>query len=223
MIDFLATTIATAEACPMLVPATAVVVVVVGVGAESALGIYGTGVVDEPTVRDGWGGTAVRVGGVASSPWSVVNTGESPLVGELLVDGDCTNSVGVEGSGAVVTILNDAVVEGDAGADSVVVAGRANCGMEASISGGWAECTSASEPDAFNDEPVRTVFLTSADPAEPPLDEATVRFVLIEPSVYEAALIVAVVFVVVFSTDADDRTLSCLGGVVASGVGGCVG
>ena len=65
MIDSLATAIATAEACPRLVPATAVVVVVVvvGVGAESALGIYGTGV---PTVRDGWGGTAVRVGGASS-------------------------------------------------------------------------------------------------------------------------------------------------------------
>ena len=86
MIDLLATAIATADACPMLVPATAIVVVV-GVGAESALGIYGTGVVDEPTIRDGWGGTAVRVGGTASSPWSVVGTGESPLVGELLVNG----------------------------------------------------------------------------------------------------------------------------------------
>ena len=205
MIDLLATAIATAEACPMLVPATAVVVVVVGVGTELALGLYGTGVVDAPIVRDGWGGTAVRVGG-ASSSGSVVGTGESPLVGELLVGGD---------SGTVVTILNDAVAEGDAGADSVVVAGCANCKPEVSISGGLSECTSAVEPDAF-------IFLTSTDSAEPPLDEATGRFVSIKHSVDQAAFVVAVVFVMVFSTDADDRTLSCLGEVVASGVGGCV-
>ena len=50
--------------------------------------------------------------------------------------------VGVEGSGAVVTILNVAVTDGDAGADSIVVAGRANCSTEASISVGLFECTS---------------------------------------------------------------------------------
>ena len=126
----------------------------------------------------------------------------------MLVDGGCINSVGVEGSGAVVTILNDAVAEGDAGADSVVVAGCGNCNTEASISGGLSECTSAAGPDAF-------IVLTSGDSAEPPLDEATVRFVSIKHSVDQAAFVVAVVFVMIFSTDADDR-------VVASGVGGCV-
>ena len=71
--------------------------------------------------------------------------------------------VGVEGSGAVVTILNVAPTEGDAGADSIVVAGRANCSTEASISGGLFECTSTAseitgservvvEPAIFNDD-----------------------------------------------------------------------
>ena len=219
----MAAVITDAEACLLLVPAVGIVGVV-GVGAEVALGIYGAGVVDERTVRDGGGGQADRAGGAAASAWSFVGTGEPPLAG----DGDCTNSVGVEGSGAVVTILNDAVTEGDAGADSVVVAGRANCSTEASISGGLCVCTStapditgigsvAAEPDAVNDDGPRTVFLILADSAEPPLDEGTVR---IEPPVEEAVFVVAVVFVMVLSTD--DPPLFCLGGVVASGVGGCV-
>ena len=210
--------------------------VVVGVGAEVALGIYGAGVVDERTARGGWAGAAARAGVAAASPSSFVGTGEAPLAGELLVDGGCTNSVigvGVEGSGAVVTILNVAVTKGDAGADSVVVAGRANCSTEASISGGLSEWTStapditgigsvAVEPDAFNNDGPgnKTVFLIPADSAEPPLDEATMRFVSIESSVDEAVFLLAVVFVMVLSTD--DVLLFCLGGVVASGVEGCV-
>ena len=257
-IDSLAAEIAIAEACLLLVlagplvafggvrpflgaapaaPAAVVVVVgVVGVGAEVALGIYGAGVVDERTVIRGGGGGPRA--GAAGFPWSpsFVGAGEPPLAGELLVDGGSKNSaigVGVEDSGVVVTILNDVVTEGDAGADSVVVAGRANCNTEASISGGLSACTStvsditgigsvAAEPDAFStDGPdSRRVFLISPDSAEPPLDEGTVRFVSIESSVDEAVFVVAVVFVVVLPTD--DPVLFCRGGVVASGVGGCV-
>ena len=126
--------------------APAIAAVAAFVGAEVALGIYGAGIVDERTVRGGWGSSTARAG-PATTPWSgfFVGAGESRRAGELFVDGGCTNSemgVGVEGSGAVVTILNVAVTEGDAGADSVVVAGRANCSTEASISGGLSECTS---------------------------------------------------------------------------------
>ena len=212
-IDSLAAPIAVAEACLLLVPAVGIAGVV-GIGAEVALGIYGAGVVDERTVGSG---QADRAG-------SFVGTGEPPLAG----DGDCTNSVGVEGSGAVVTILSDAVTEGDAGADFVVVVGRANCSTEASISGGLSECTSTA-PDitgigsvaaeAVNDDSPRAVFLILADLAEP-LDEGTVRFVSIEPPVDEAVFVIVVVFVMVLLTD--DPPLFCLGGVVASGVGGCV-
>jgi hypothetical protein len=161
-----------------------------------------------------------------------VIVGEPPIAGELFVDGGCTNSamgVGVEGSGAVVTILNVAVTEGDAGADSVVVAGRANCSTEASISGGLSECTStasdimgsgrvAVEQAAFSDGSwSKLAFLMTADSAEPPLDEGTVRFVSTELFVDDAVCVVAVVLVVVLSTD--DPMLFCLGGVVKRGGG----
>ena len=236
--------VAFAGVAPFLGAAPAVVVVVVE-GAEVALGIWGTGVagaVEERTVRGGWGNSASEVG--TGTGFVFVGAGETPLAGELVVDGGCTTSlsVGVDDSGAVVTILNDAVTEGDAGADSVVVAGRANCSTEASSSGGLSECTStgsditgsgsvAVEPDTFNDGPgCRPVFLISTESAEPEPepepepkpqpspDDGTVMFVSTEPSIDDAAYVAAVVFVVVLSTD--DPMLFCLGGVVASGVGG---
>ena len=126
------------------VPTAATATVVVVVGAEVALGICGAGVVDERTVRGGRGPSIARAWSAPLSGFCV-GTGESRIAGELFVDGGCTNSaigVGVEGSGAVVTILNVAANEGDAGAEFVVVAGRPNCSTEGSMSGGLSECMS---------------------------------------------------------------------------------
>ena len=250
-IDSLGAAIAAAVAALRLVPAVPLAALVgvalflgvapaAVVGAEVALGSCGPGSVDERTASRGGGSDTPAAGTGAVSAtlsWFFVGAGEPRWAGELLVDGGCTNSaigVGVDGSGAVVTILNVALIDGDAGADSVVVAGRANCSTEASISGGLSERMNtasditgsgrvAAEPDVCNDGPgSRMVFLISAESAAPPLVEGTVRFVSTESSFDEAVRVIAVVFVFVMVLSTDDAMLFCLGGVVASGVGGCV-
>ena len=249
-IDSLGAAIAAAVAALRLVPAVPLAALVgvalflgaapaAVVGAEVALGSCGPGSVDERTVRGGGSDTPAAGTGAASTTlfWFFVGAGEPRWAGELLADGGCTNNaigVGVDGSDAVVTILNVAVTDGDAGADSVVVAERANCSTEASISGGLSERMNtasditgsgrvAAEPDVCNDGPgSRMVVLISAESAAPPLVEGTVRFVSTESSFDEAVFVVAVIFVFVMVSSTDNAVLFCLGSVVASGVGGCV-